>query len=503
MSQTQVMSAAMASELLQSIGVELTIFALTVAFAVAFRGLPSGLTKCQKAALKSSSSKGMQTQKVKAAAPWRSSSPKPIVQLTPQTSAPQNGLRQQVASIIDWANKRQSAEAIHMYEEMRARGEHTLIKDCMGNGIRQPAEVYNMLVQSAGRIGRLDLIEPFLDDMIQAGIDRSLAFYEGAMKMLASKKWYQEALAVCSRLEADGLEPSPVTLSCLIVFAVEVGDSERAIGFFKRLAITGTPSIRACMTILRVHSKRQDWPRSLAVIRDMQDSQAAIDSLVLNVVLATGVAAGQLDATKALLKEFSQIGIRDVVSYNTVLKGLAKQQEIDMALKLLDEMHQAGVTPNAITFNTVMDAAVRCSRVADAWHVLARMRDAGVSPDKFTCTTLMKSCSAGSRQAHLNQIGATSEQLIMILDLLRHVTKECDSALCSVLFRSVIEATAKVNDPALTKRAVAQMREQKVMLSSTDYQRLLHVLMGSADAKPCSTAYRPTALESMRQARVC
>merc|ERR1719359_2099133 len=129
-------------------------------------------------------------------------------------------------------------------------------------------------------------------------------------------------------------------------------------------------------------------------------------------------------------------------------------------MKLLDDMWQAGVRPNAITFNTVMDAAVRSSRIADAWRALAQMCDAGLAPDKFTCTTLMKGL----------QNGATSEQLTMILDFMQTATKECDSTLRSFLFRNVIEATAHVNDPKLTAKAVAQMRQQRVMLSAPEYQ---------------------------------
>merc|ERR1719473_1127922 len=169
--------------------------------------------------------------------------------------------------------------------------------------------------------------------------------------------------------------------------------------------------------------------------------------------------------------------IADVISFNTVMKGIAQQKEANKAIKLLGEMRQTGVKPNAITFNTVMDAAVRSSRVTDAWRVLAQMCDAGLAPDKFTCTTLMKGL----------QNGATSEQLTMILDLLRNVTAECDATLCSFLFRNVIEAAAQVNDPVLTARAVAQMREQRVMLPAHEYQRLLQVLVQSGETQPCST----------------
>lgn len=496
MSQTNIMSTAMVAELLQSLGVELSIFVVTLAIAVAFRGTPFSRKAC--GSPKSSHPVHPKTkfaEHKKPSAGGRGASPgikKPINHSATivHTLVPTSGLAMKVDAIIELANRRQAADAIALYEEMKANGERVVVKDC---GKHRAADVFGQLVQCAGRIGRPELVELLLDDMTHSGIDRSLVFYESTMKMLASKKCFKEAMSVCSRLEADGLEPSKVTLSCLINFAVETGEPDRAISFFNRLAATDMPSIRAYMTILRVYSRRQDWQQSLALIRDMLRRQAQIDSLVLNVVLATGVAANQLDATRVLLEEFSQIQIADVVSYNTVLKGFAQQKDVEGAVKLLDEMCQSDVQPNAITFNTAMDAAVRSSRIADAWHVLERMRDAGLAPDKFTCTTLMKGL----------QNGATSEQLVVILDLLRNMTSQCDATLCSSLFRTVIETAAQVNDPALTARAVAQMREQRVMLPAHEYQRLLQGLMRGTQPTHCRSAQQTRQVEAMRPIRAC
>ena len=177
-----------------------------------------------------------------------------------------------------------------------------------------------------------------------------------------------------------------------------------------------------------------------------------------------------------MLHEFSKNNGADVISFNTLIGGFAQKKDVENALRLLEDMRHAGVRPNAITFNTVMDAAVRSSRVADAWCVLSQMRDAGLAPDKFTCTTLMKGI----------QMGAKPEQLMIILDLLRNVTADCDSTLCGVLFRNVIEATAQLKDPALSARAIQQMREQHVMLPSQDYQRLLQKLVRKEDTRQCS-----------------
>ena len=68
-----------------------------------------------------------------------------------------------------------------------------------------------------------------------------------------------------------------------------MGELRRAIHFFSILSKTTTPSIRAYMTVLRVHSMRQDWPRALSIIREMQGRGVRVDPLALNVALRTGI----------------------------------------------------------------------------------------------------------------------------------------------------------------------------------------------------------------------
>jgi len=205
------------------------------------------------------------------------------------------------------------------------------------------------------------------------------------------------------------------------------------------------------------------------LLREMQDRQAPMDSLALNLALSTGVAAGQLEAAKALLQEFSSIA--DVVSYTTIMNGFAQQKSGGQAIALLDEMCQVGVKPDAITFNSAMDAAIRSLRVTDAWQVLARMVDAGLTPDKVTCTILVKGLHCG----------ATSEQLSVILDLMQNAKQDFDSYACVRMFRSVIKAIVQVNDPDLAARVVALMKAQRVMLPPQEYQILLKVLSFDKD----------------------
>merc|ERR1719399_2350884 len=125
------------------------------------------------------------------------------------------------------------------------------------------------------------------------------------------------------------------------------------------------------MTILRVYSKQQDAARSVEIIRGMEARGIKPDNLILNIVLSTCVNAGRVDDAEQLLFEFGtkERSLVDVISFNTVVKGLAQQGRFDDALAMLDRMASLipPVTPNAVTFNTIMDAAVRGGKLREAW----------------------------------------------------------------------------------------------------------------------------------------
>lgn len=313
-----------------------------------------------------------------------------------------------------------------------------------------------------------------MDDMVKEGIHRPLTFYESAMKQLAGQKQYHLALAVHDRLAADGLRPSAVTCSCLIGFAAEVGELQRAVEFFENLGATTTPSIRAYMTVLRVHAKRQDFAASIAILRDMERRCVGLDSLALNVVLATGIATDQIEAVSQLIAEADGRSppISDVVSYNTLVKGFALRGSGAGAVKAIKQMRARGLEPNAITFNTAMDAAVRSGDLVGAWQLLADMQAAGLRADKFTCSIMVKGLTRGP----------TAHQVHDALNLLKSVGDACDQMLKSTLYHTVLEAASRATGTGsgapLQAQAFAQMRSQKVVPSAAAQRLMVQALPG-------------------------
>jgi len=274
-----------------------------------------------------------------------------------------------------------------------------------------------------------------------------------------------------------------VTFSCLIGFAAEVNEGQRAIEFFERLCKLTTPSIRACMVVLRVHGRRQDWDSSLAALRQMQSLGVSVDGLALNIVLATGVAADKLEAVQELIAESHTYStpIADVVSYNTLIKGCAQRGYAKMAMQAVKDMQRYNLKPNAITLNTCMDAAVRGSRLDLAWETVDSMRKCKLRPDKFSCSILVKGLA---KEPSIKYVNAS-------LDLLVEVHDSCDTNLKSSMYHQVLNAAielrltcAKTSSAdeakALPAKVYAQMRQQNVQASSSAQRLVIENLAGVA-----------------------
>eukprot|EP00446_Apocalathium_sp_SHHI-4_P033065 CAMPEP_0177233160 /NCGR_PEP_ID=MMETSP0367-20130122/43718_1 /TAXON_ID=447022 ORGANISM="Scrippsiella hangoei-like, Strain SHHI-4" /NCGR_SAMPLE_ID=MMETSP0367 /ASSEMBLY_ACC=CAM_ASM_000362 /LENGTH=537 /DNA_ID=CAMNT_0018683875 /DNA_START=145 /DNA_END=1755 /DNA_ORIENTATION=- len=492
----------------QAVGSEVIIFVVTLVFALGIRSLSNtkGAAASGKAGLKEvpvtpKVVSGATPKSVRSSGPpqhreecqtpspsfaARSARTSPAHQASPRQlpvarrGSPADLLNEIVEGTKEQTSLKFAAKALQVYQdELLVSLKHggLSIKDVARSSRHSPLELYSTLVNCAIRVGKHHLVEALLDDMVEQGVNRPLAFYESAMRQLASQKQYHLALTMYDMLDKDGLRPSAVTCSCLIGFSAEVGELQRAVSFFESLSAMTTPSIRAYMTVLRVHAKRQDFEASIAIFRDMEKRGVAIDSLVLNVVLATCVAADQLPAVEQLVSEadVKSPPITDVVSFNTLLKACAQRGDAVRAKSVLARMKARRLRPNAITFNTAMDAMVRGGRAEDAWGLVADMRAAGLNPDKFTCSILVKGLAKDP----------AARQVKAALTLLGETEGACDASLKSTLYHSILESAAQVKvagDASLAAAAFAQMRRFGVA-PSPGAQRLVVQSLPGADLK--------------------
>ncbi|KAG4924969.1 pentatricopeptide repeat-containing protein At5g16420, mitochondrial-like [Glycine soja] len=81
--------------------------------------------------------------------------------------------------------------------------------------------------------------------------------------------------------------------------------------------------------------------------------------------------------------------VPNVVSCNILLKALCKRNEVDVAVRVLDEMSLMGLVPNVVSYTTVLGGFVLRGDMESAMRVFGEILDKGWMPDVTSYTVLV------------------------------------------------------------------------------------------------------------------
>merc|ERR1719274_412747 len=196
------------------------------------------------------------------------------------------------------------------------------------------------------------------------------------------------------------------------------------------------------VAMMRARSKENDLEGAMQVFRKLQSSGVQLTALAYNALLDSCVQCGKVHVALQHFKEMQDLGLVDVVSYNTLLKAYLKQGQIVKARKLLGEMAENNIQANQVTYNEMLNALVSVKDRKGMWALVADMAKSGMKPNSVTCSIILKSLTAHSAVADVKQA----------MELIDSMQEDMDE----VLFASVIEACVRVGQLDLLSAKLQQ-----------------------------------------------
>merc|ERR1719183_2360421 len=196
------------------------------------------------------------------------------------------------------------------------------------------------------------------------------------------------------------------------------------------------------VAMMRARSRENDLEGAMQVFRKLQSSGVQLTSLAYNALLDSCVQCGKVNVALQHFKEMKDLGLVDVVSYNTLLKAYLKQGQIVKARKLLTEMAESQIQANQVTYNEMLNALVAVKDRHEMWALVREMNAMGMRPNSVTCSIILKSLTSHSAPDDVRQAMALIDNLHEDMD--------------EVLFASVIEACVRVGQLDLLSSKLQQ-----------------------------------------------
>merc|ERR1740138_18454 len=196
------------------------------------------------------------------------------------------------------------------------------------------------------------------------------------------------------------------------------------------------------VAMIRARSREHDLEGAMQVFRKLQVSGVQLTALAYNALLDACVQCGKVNVALQHFKEMKDLGLVDVVSYNTLLKAYLKQGQILKARKLLKEMAESDIQANQVTYNEMLNALVAVKDRQEMWALVREMNVMGMRPNSVTCSIILKSLTAHSAPDDVRQA----------MSLIDNLQEDMDE----VLFASVIEACVRVGQLDLLSSKLQQ-----------------------------------------------
>lgn len=338
------------------------------------------------------------------------------------------------------------------------------------DGIPRSEKLYEALIRGCARTRPLHNVFQIMRSMRRDGVNlRNIETYNAVVEGCARTGRVLSALHVISRMQRDsGLHPNHGTYEALLSCCGRAGDANRAFHVLEKMKRDNiAPNAKAYNFVVVACAELGDMSRAFQVAKIMRSSGICLNIVTYNNLLKSCCNAGNMENAFSLTKEMIQIYniVPNSHTYDILIRGCGKWGQLDVALRILNSMRTAGVSPTVVTYSTAIAACARAGTVfalRQALTVLHEMQRAGLRPNIVTYNSLVHACARARQPV----------QAFAVLGMMRKANIAPDR----VTLCSLVDACGR---SGMVDRAFTTMRELPIEFPSLHptvpaYNALIH-----------------------------
>eukprot|EP00933_Yihiella_yeosuensis_P083741 TRINITY_DN97_c0_g1_i1.p1 TRINITY_DN97_c0_g1~~TRINITY_DN97_c0_g1_i1.p1 ORF type:complete len:878 (+),score=204.69 TRINITY_DN97_c0_g1_i1:230-2863(+) len=284
-----------------------------------------------------------------------------------------------------------------------------------------------------------------------------IAFNDRAMALLV-RGHSNDAAAMKNFVEEIVSENSPLTLSLANQLAAQctsAGQHHLAQLVMERCK-AGPPEQEVNQTIksIRDAGKAGHLDEAFQAFKGYTN-QDQIPAILYNCLIQACMDCQSLESAAVVFAKLKSAAKVDVVSYNTMIKGYARDGDFENSMRLMKEMKDSGLAPNKVTYHAVMYALTDQSAL---WSLVNEMQSSNIGIDEYTCAILLKGVKNRSQAPQISRIlalfdafGATMDQTMIV-----SLFEACHRSECLRFFSDRVRLMLKSSQmPKLTAQQYA------------------------------------------------
>lgn len=233
-----------------------------------------------------------------------------------------------------------------------------------------------------------NMVLKYFNEMKEAGIQPSIAIYGLLFQALSEHDSEQHKAILRSIFQEMRSREFEIQLNFYLPLGWEPLDALQQMIHHKH-----TVSVRDCNVGLAYYIKKNQFADALSVMKWMNEHKVKMDTYSYGIMI--DALAKDTDTAPQLVFDLYEDMKRhklhpDTVVFTSLISNCCKNQDLDKALSLLQEMQSYEVRPNVYTFNSMLNVVTSMTNTSSidverASVIWTHMTELGVQPDTRTC----------------------------------------------------------------------------------------------------------------------
>ncbi|XP_028783471.1 pentatricopeptide repeat-containing protein At5g16420, mitochondrial [Neltuma alba] len=266
-----------------------------------------------------------------------------------------------------------------------------------------PQRLYpKRLVLMITRQQNLDLALQIFDyaGKYHPGFSHNYDTYHAIIQRLSRAREFDQVEELLSQLQCSGIKCGEQLFINVIRSYGLAGKPKLAVRTFLRIeSFAVNRSVRSLNTLLNalIQNKRYDWVHLM--FRNCKTKFGVIPNVfTCNILIKALCKKNDVEGALKVLDEMPVMGmVPNVVTYTTILGGYVSRGDMNAAKRVFGEIFDRGWLPDATTYTALMDGFCKQGRLIDAIKVMDDMEENGVEPNDITYGVMIEAYCKDNR----------------------------------------------------------------------------------------------------------
>jgi pentatricopeptide repeat protein len=291
----------------------------------------------------------------------------------------------------------------HEPEEMyieRAFDILKLVKLSKTKGIKPDEILYNCIIETCVKYGRMNRAEDVYEDMISFGVSPSKITYSIMIRGYGNDYNLSKAFCIYSDMKEKAVLPNDIIYGCLLNACVKCNMIEKACEIYDEIKQSNIEmNLIIYSTLIKGYTKIKNFDKAIEIYNKLiQDKTISTNIITYNAILDSCVECGNFDMMTEIYDNLKKNAIQDesasqpdLITYSTVIKGYSRMKNIEKVMDIYNYLRNRNdMILDEVVYNSILDGLLKSSRYHDALNLYEDMRKNNIKRSNATFSILIK-----------------------------------------------------------------------------------------------------------------